>query len=123
MGWQNFAATATDSQLGPAGLQNPDGTRNGLGLFLQNLDLSFTAIFTAELLVNMFAHWFFPVSPVPDHRHWALLTACRARFPLTPSLLPSLARASPSSGHLLSWGRAGGGSSSRMGGASSTSSS
>jgi hypothetical protein len=115
LGWQNFAATATDSQLGPAGLNNPDGSRNGLGLFLQNLDLSFTAIFTAELLVNMFAHWFFPVSPVPDHR--------TARFPLTPSLLPSLARASLSCGRLLSWGHAGGGSSSRTGGAYSTSSS
>jgi hypothetical protein len=28
---QNFAATATDAQLGPMGLQNADGSKNGIG--------------------------------------------------------------------------------------------
>mmetsp|Transcript_52361 Transcript_52361/g.109235 ORF Transcript_52361/g.109235 Transcript_52361/m.109235 type:complete len:514 (-) Transcript_52361:54-1595(-) len=56
----NFAATATDAQLGPAGLDNSDGSKNGVGLFLQDLDSAFTAIFTVELLINMFAHWFMP---------------------------------------------------------------
>jgi hypothetical protein len=57
----NFAATATDAQLGPMGLQNADGSKNGIGQFLVNLDMSFTAIFTMELLINMFAHWFWEV--------------------------------------------------------------
>ncbi len=94
---QNFAATATDSQLGPAGLTNPDGSRNDLGLFLQNLDLSFTAIFTAELLVNMFAHWFFPVRP-PSLRRIVAPAAFldsgripRHAVPLIPPLRPCAA--------------------------------
>ena len=35
LGTQNFAATATDAQLGPAGLDNLDGSKNGAGLILQ----------------------------------------------------------------------------------------
>jgi hypothetical protein len=54
---QNFAATATDAQLGPEGLENEDGSKNSLGKSLQDLDSAFTAIFTIELLVNLFSHW------------------------------------------------------------------
>jgi hypothetical protein len=54
---QNFGATATDSQLGKEGLENEDGSKNGVGQSLADLDTAFTAIFTVELLVNMFARW------------------------------------------------------------------
>ncbi len=102
---QNFAATVTDAQLGPTGLEHEDGSKTKVGRFLQvelrvsrlfpadylsklsslcvnvfldssgdqpvqDLDSALTAIFTLELMVNMFAHWF---TQVPNCSHHTTL--------------------------------------------------
>jgi hypothetical protein len=54
---QNFVINAAQAQLNNS-LVNPDGTPTAAAEVLARGDISLTAIFTAELLVNMYAHWF-----------------------------------------------------------------
>ncbi len=39
-------------------ITDDDGTLTGLGESLEHLDTLFTALFTAELAINAYAHWF-----------------------------------------------------------------
>jgi hypothetical protein len=56
-GAQNFAVNAAEAQIVEQ-LVNDDGTSSPLGNRLEQLDTFFTIIFTMELLVNAYAHWF-----------------------------------------------------------------
>ena len=50
--WQNFFVNVMESQL------NSQASWNTWGPLFDKLNLAFTLIFTAELLVNMYANWF-----------------------------------------------------------------
>ena len=52
---QNFVANVADSEM--AGSLSVNGTPTELGQALEKLDSAFTAVFTAELLINAYAHW------------------------------------------------------------------
>ncbi len=54
---QNFAVNAAEAQIVEQ-LVNDDGTSSPLGNQLEQLDTFFTIIFTMELIVNAYAHWF-----------------------------------------------------------------
>ena len=56
---QNFACTITEAQF-INNLVNADGSPTALAVILDNLNLFFTLLFTVELAVNMFSHWFQP---------------------------------------------------------------
>lgn len=49
----NFVAIATEAQVQPA---------KGESLYnlMRTLDIVFTIVFTVEILLNAFAHWFWP---------------------------------------------------------------
>jgi hypothetical protein len=55
--WQNLVLNVAESQLNKT-LLDSNGSTNSMGRILNNLDVLFTCIFTAELLLNAFAHWF-----------------------------------------------------------------
>ena len=54
---QNFIINAAQAQLNGQLLRD-DGSLTPVGLALDRLDVAFTLLFTAELLVNAYAHWF-----------------------------------------------------------------
>ena len=56
---QNFVINAAQSQLNND-LVNIDGSPTIIADRLAQADMSLTIIFTAELLVNLYAHWFTP---------------------------------------------------------------
>ena len=56
---QNFACTIIESELIDS-LTNPDGTPTPLAGLMDQLNVAFTVIFTIELALNMFSHWFYP---------------------------------------------------------------
>ena len=56
---QSFICTILESQYASE-LTNPDGSSTGLGTVLDRLNLCFTIIFTAELVILAFANWFIP---------------------------------------------------------------
>jgi hypothetical protein len=49
----NFVAIATESQVQPARGSN-------LYNLMRTLDIVFTILFTVEIILNAFAHWFWP---------------------------------------------------------------
>jgi hypothetical protein len=53
---QNFVLNVFEAQI--SAQAPPDGSSNGWIVLFDKLNLFFTMIFTAELCVNMFAHWF-----------------------------------------------------------------
>ncbi len=55
---QNFCTSVVEAQLSTESLVNADGTLTPTKRLLDNLNAAFTAIFTVELLANMFSHWF-----------------------------------------------------------------
>ena len=57
--FQNFGCTITEAQF-INNLVNPDGSPTELSVMLDKLNLFFTLLFTVELAVNMFSHWFQP---------------------------------------------------------------
>jgi hypothetical protein len=60
MPFQNFFANVIESQIG-ARLDNSDSANaQTLRDMFDYLNLGFTTLFTAELFVNMFVHWFRP---------------------------------------------------------------
>ena len=56
---QNFAVNVSEAQLVNI-RSNEDGTRSATSRALEGVDVAFTAVFTAELLVNLYAHWLRP---------------------------------------------------------------
>ena len=56
---QNFIVNAAQAQLNSQLIAN-DGSFSSLGRMLDRLDVAFTCVFTVELLINAFAHWFTP---------------------------------------------------------------
>jgi len=66
----NFGATITEVQFVDS-LANPDGSPTQLQVTLDRLNLFFTLLFTAELAVNAFSHWFFAFVRNP----WSILDA------------------------------------------------
>jgi hypothetical protein len=58
---QNFVCTVVESQSVTL-LYNADHDKTPMGKLLDDLNLFFTVIFAAEVLVNAFAHWFHEVS-------------------------------------------------------------
>ncbi len=54
---QNFVVNAAEAQIKER-LWTDDGALTLLGEQLEDLDMFFTIVFTAELLVNAYAHWF-----------------------------------------------------------------
>jgi hypothetical protein len=54
---QNFALNAIEAQIIDE-MSNEDGTPSETGVRLDYVDTAFTIIFTLELLVNAYAHWF-----------------------------------------------------------------
>ena len=54
---QNFAVTVTQSELNGE-IFNADGTFTNTGALLDKIELILTLVFTAELLFNMYSHWF-----------------------------------------------------------------
>ena len=59
MGAQNFVVNVAQAQLNGQ-LTASDGTVNSIGQALAALDTLFTCTFAVELLVNAYAHWFYP---------------------------------------------------------------
>ena len=56
---QNFAITAAEAQLASS-LVSSDGGPTAVGAQLERVDMFFTLLFTAELVVNAYAHWLRP---------------------------------------------------------------
>jgi hypothetical protein len=56
---QNFIANATEAQLNGT-LQDLAGSQTHAAVVLMQVDYLFTAIFTCELLINLFAYWLTP---------------------------------------------------------------
>jgi voltage-gated sodium channel len=56
---QNFGVNAAGAQISTS-LYNSDGSLTSAGSALELVDLIFTVIFTVELAINAFAHWFRP---------------------------------------------------------------
>ncbi len=54
---QNFALNVVEAQI-IGSMSNDDGSPSELGIQLDYVDTAFTAVFTAELIVNCYAHWF-----------------------------------------------------------------
>ncbi len=54
--WQNFVLNVFEAQI--SAQITSDGSSNYWLVLFDKLNLFFTMIFTAELFVNMFAHWF-----------------------------------------------------------------
>jgi hypothetical protein len=54
---QNFLINVAQTQLNGQ-LVHDDGSFTNAGRFLDQLDIFFTSIFTSELLLNAYAHWF-----------------------------------------------------------------
>jgi hypothetical protein len=52
---QNFCAAVAEAQLKPENLINPDGSTTGIQKMLDTLNMSFTFVFTVELLINLFS--------------------------------------------------------------------
>ncbi len=61
---QNFLINVAQSQLNGQ-LVADDGSFTDSGLFLDRLDIFFTCVFTAELLLNAYAHWLTPFASNP----------------------------------------------------------
>ena len=57
--WQSFACTIVESQFGN-NLTNPDGSNTTLKDYLDSFNLSFTVLFTIELMANAFSYWLIP---------------------------------------------------------------
>jgi hypothetical protein len=56
---QNFAISAASAQLPVQFINDPAGLRS-VGQSFDKVDIFFTTVFTAELAVNLFAHWLWP---------------------------------------------------------------
>ena len=54
---QNFLVNATEAQY-TGELVDQDGSLSTLGRILETADTIFTALFAAELVVNLYANWF-----------------------------------------------------------------
>ena len=54
---QNFFASIIEAQLSTDSLVKPDGSPTVYQQNLDDLNLAFTIVFTADLLINLFAHW------------------------------------------------------------------
>ncbi len=54
---QNFALNVFEAQIIDS-MSNDDGSPSELGIQLDYIDTAFTALFTAELVVNCYANWF-----------------------------------------------------------------
>ena len=67
---QNFIANLLEAQF-TGDLYDAAGRQTALGRGMDLSNYCFTAIFTAELLVNLFAHWLWPFLSNP----WSLLDA------------------------------------------------
>ena len=67
---QNFGCTIAESQF-VDNLQNEDGSPTTFAHNLDKMNLFFTLLFTAELAVNAFSHWFRPFI----QNAWSLLDA------------------------------------------------
>ena len=65
---QNFGCTVAETQFVDS-LTNSDGTPTQFQRNLDYFNLFFTLLFTVELAVNMFSHWFQPFVQNP----WSLL--------------------------------------------------
>jgi hypothetical protein len=61
---QNFLINVAQAQLNGQ-LVADDGSFTNAGLFLDRVDIFFTSIFTAELVLNAYAHWFIPFATNP----------------------------------------------------------
>jgi hypothetical protein len=65
-------------------LKNEDGTPTMLAGLLEYLNIVFTVIFTVELAINAFAHWFRPF--ITDM--WSQLDALVVALSILPLLVP-----------------------------------
>ena len=54
---QNFVCTVVEAQFASS-LTLSNGTMTNLGTLLDRLNIAFTIVFSAELTVNAFSHWF-----------------------------------------------------------------
>ncbi len=54
---QNFCTSVVEAQLPADSLIGADGSPTPTKRLLDNLNTAFTAVFTLELLANMFSHW------------------------------------------------------------------
>jgi len=81
----NFVTIASEAQMQPA-------PEDDLYKLMRNLDVIFTVLFTAEILLNGFAHWFWPFVK----NYWNLLDIVVVFFSLLTLLdIPSLAILEP----------------------------
>jgi hypothetical protein len=55
--YQNFLANAAEAQLVES-LIDSDGKPTAIGATLEHIDTFFTVVFTVELVINAYAHWF-----------------------------------------------------------------
>ena len=81
---QNFGCTIFESEFISL-LTHADGSPTKTKDLLENLNLSFTAIFTIELMINILAHWFWPF--VTDV--WSQVDVFVVVMSIVPLLVPA----------------------------------
>jgi hypothetical protein len=80
---QNFGCTIFESEFISL-LTHDDGSPTNVANLLENLNLLFTIVFTVELAINAFAHWFRPF--VTDI--WSQVDAFVVAMSILPLLVP-----------------------------------